>query len=246
MSTLADAAEVAAASDPTPFREGVREAVPFLVGVAPLALAIGATLAASDVPTFAGWLAGPAIFGGAAQLMTIQMLDAGALPWVIVLSAVIVNSRVLIYGAALAPWFAHATLRTRLLVSIPVIDPLFFQVQPRFAKGDLSGRGRTAYYAGAAALLTGGWMAVQAVGIAAGDALPGFLHLEMAAALVFAGFVANVARTRPAVAAATVAGIVAVAGSGLPFQTGLSVAIVSGLVGGSAVSRVLSHAKDQS
>lgn len=234
MSTLTrpTTAVSSAPSTRTAMGEGMREVIPFVLGVLPLALAIGAMLAESSVSALAGWLAGPAIFGGAAQLLTIQMLDAGAAPAVIIVSAVLVNSRVLFYGAAIAPWFAEAGLRTRLLVAIPLIDPLFIQSQQRFARGDLDQRGRTAYYSGAAVVLVVAWMSVQAIALLVGGTLPDYLSLEMAAPLVFAGFLANLAKGRPALTAASVGGVIAVTGSFLPYQLSLSAGVVAGLVAG--------------
>jgi predicted branched-subunit amino acid permease len=216
-----------------------------VLGVLPLGLAIGATLATSSVPALAGWLAGPAIFGGAAQLLTIQLIDAGSAAVVIVLSAILVNARVLVYGAAIAPWFAEASLRTRLLVAVPLIDPLFLLAQPRFQRGDLDQRSRTAYYTGAALTLLGAWIAVQAAALLVGGVVPQALQLSMAAPLVFAGYLAHLTRTRPAVVAAGTAAVVAVAGSGLPFQSALSVGVLAGLTAGWVAGRP-SSAKESS
>lgn len=221
----------------TRFWEGAREVLPMALGVLPLALAIGVALASSSVPALAGWLSGPAIFGGAAQLLTIQMIDDGAATAVIVVSALLVNARVVVYGAALAPWFAEATLRTRLLVAFPIIDPLFLLAQPRFERGDLDQRSRTAYYAGAAFTLVGVWMSVQAAALLVGGVVPEELQLSMAAPLVFAGYLAHVTRTRSAVVAAGTAAVVAVAGSGLPFQSALSAGVLAGLVAGWGAGR---------
>jgi branched chain amino acid efflux pump len=59
---------------------GVRAMVPWMFGVGPYGLVIGVSAAQADIPTFAGWLTGPAIFSGSAQMATIQLLDAGAAP----------------------------------------------------------------------------------------------------------------------------------------------------------------------
>ena len=45
------------------------------------------------------------ILAGAAQLATVQMLDAGTAPLVVIVSALVINARILLYSAALAPWF---------------------------------------------------------------------------------------------------------------------------------------------
>jgi predicted branched-subunit amino acid permease len=217
---------------------GSRDIVPLTVGVLPIGLAIGATIGASDsVPTLAGLMGGPVIVGGAAQLLTIRMLDAGAAPVAILVSALLVNARVLMYGAALAPWFREPSVRQRLLVAFPLIDPTFFVSTSRFARGDLDQSGRLAYYAGAATTLMLAWIGIQALGIAAGGALPDAVGLHLAAPLAFAGLLAKSVSGRPALAAAGTAGLVAVVGTGLPFQVGMLLAVLAGITAGGVVAR---------
>lgn len=227
----------AAGSVRRPFLAGAREIAPFVIGVLPIALAVGTLVSSSSVPALTGWLAGPLIFGGAAQLLTIQLLDAGAAPAAIIASALLVNSRVLMYSAAIAPWYAQASLRARLLVAVPLIDPLFLAAQPRFERGDLDQRERLAWWAGAATLLVVCWMAVQGIAQALSTSVPQSADLHMAAPLVFVGVLAKLAHGRPAVAAAAVAAAVAVVGTPLPFQSAMSLGIVAGLLAAVVVSR---------
>jgi predicted branched-subunit amino acid permease len=46
------------------------------------------------------------VFGGTAQLLAVQLLDTGASVAVVALGALVVNARMLLYGAALAPYTA--------------------------------------------------------------------------------------------------------------------------------------------
>lgn len=73
--------------------------VPWLVGTAPFGLVNGIGVAQADVPTFAGWLAGPLIFAGSAQVATISMLDGGAAPLVVIVAALAINLRLVMYSA---------------------------------------------------------------------------------------------------------------------------------------------------
>jgi predicted branched-subunit amino acid permease len=50
----------------------------------------------------AGWLTGPLIYAGSAQVATIEMLDAGAGPIVVVVAALIINIRLILYSATMA------------------------------------------------------------------------------------------------------------------------------------------------
>lgn len=238
MTAFAATVPVARRRTRSAFVSGARDLMPMVIGVLPLGLAIGTVIADSSVPPMAGWLAGPLIFGGAAQLLTVEMLDSGAAPVVIVVSALLVNSRIMVYGAAIAPWFREASLRDRLLVAAPLIDPLFLVCEPRFAEGDQDQRERIAYYAGGATLLLVAWMAVQAVAIGLTTSVPASAGLHLAAPLAFVGMLANATKSRPAVASAAVACFVAVAGTGLPYQSAMSLGIVAGLVAGIVTARI--------
>jgi predicted branched-subunit amino acid permease len=215
--------------------EGARDITPMVIGVAPFGLAIGAAIGASSVGTAEGLASGPAIFAGAAQLSVIQMLDSGVTPAVIVLSALMINARLLLYSASLASWFRGSSLPQRLLLAIPVIDQLYFTCGPRFEQGDLDRRGRVAYYSGAASFLTSTWVATQAVAIVAGARVPESVGLHVAAPLALAGLLAKSLADGKAIAAAVCGGVVAVIGVGLPYSSAVLVATLCGVAAGTAL-----------
>lgn len=209
--------------------EGGRDITPMVIGVIPLAIAIGATIGTSTLSATQGVVSAGAILAGAAQLNTIELIDAGAAAPVTIASALIINARLLLYSATIAPWFRGEPLRRRLLLALPVIDQLHFTVLPRFERGDLDGRGRRAYYAGAAAWLVSAWVATQAVAIASVGQAPAWLGLHVAAPLALVGLLARSTVDRRTRIAAVVAGLAAVVGVGLPFHSSVLVAIVAGI-----------------
>ncbi|MDX2381733.1 MAG: AzlC family ABC transporter permease [Acidimicrobiia bacterium] len=217
--------------------EGARDMVPMLLSVLPFALTIGAVLAASSIGQVEGLLSGPLILAGAAQLMAVQMLDDGVTPFVIVFSALLINARIVLYSAAMAPWFREESLGRRLLLAIPLIDPLYFVAGARFDRCDLDRRHRQAYYAGAAALLVTGWVVAQSVAIFAGARIPEGVGLHIGAPLALAGMLAKSTPTRPALVAAAAASVLVVIGAGLPFNSAVLIAAVGGIGAGALVSR---------
>jgi len=87
-------------------RRAGRDALPVVLAYLPFGLALGATLAATHLPPLIAWSSSPLLFGGAAQLLAVQLLDTGASVGVVVLGALVVNARMLLYSAALAPYTA--------------------------------------------------------------------------------------------------------------------------------------------
>jgi predicted branched-subunit amino acid permease len=203
-----------------------------VIGVIPFALAIGAAVGASSLTRGEGVLSGPVILAGAAQLSVVQMLDAGAAPLVIVLSALMINARLLLYSASLAPWFRDEPLRHRLLLALPVIDQLHFTCTPRFERGDLDERGRRAYYVGAATWLAGAWFAAQAAAIVVGANVPDAVGLDVAAPLALVGLLAKSTVDRRSVLAAIVAAAVTTVAVVLPFHSAVLVGTLAGIAAG--------------
>jgi len=57
-------------------------------------------------PTLAGWLTGPTIYAGSAQVAAIELLDVGAGPAVVVLTVLIINLR-LVFHSDSSPQFGQ-------------------------------------------------------------------------------------------------------------------------------------------
>jgi predicted branched-subunit amino acid permease len=218
-------------------RNGVRDMTPMAVGIIPFGLAVGATIAASDVGIWVGLASAPMILAGAAQLATLQMLDEGSSPAVIVVSALLINLRIPLYGASLAPWFRGVRLRTRLLLATAVIDQTHFVCEPRFEAGDLDRRGRVAYYSGAGGWLIAVWLGSQVAAVVVGAELPESARLDMAAPLALVGLLAKSVGSRPSALAALVGTVVVTVGAGLPFHTAALVATLVAIAAAVVVDR---------
>lgn len=217
--------------------EGARDVTPMVLGLVPFAIAVGSAVSASSLSRAAGLLSGPAMLAGSAQLATVEMLDAGTSPLVVIVAALVINARLILYSASLAPWFAGRPLWGRLLLAVPVIDQMHFTCAPRFERGDLDLRGRTWYYIGAATWLVGTWTSVQALTIVIGANLPDTIGLEVAAPLVLVGLLAKSATDRSAVVAVVVGLVVAVVGIGLPMHTSVLVGTLLGIAAGVASTK---------
>jgi predicted branched-subunit amino acid permease len=215
--------------------EGARDMTPMVLGVVPFAVAVGAAVSTSSLTTAQGLASGPVILAGSAQLAAVEMLDLGTAAVVVIVSALVINARIILYSTALAPWFREQSLGRRLLLAVPVIDQMHFLVTPRFQKGDLDASGRVAYYAGAGTWLVSAWLGTQALAIVVGARLPDSVGLELAAPLVMAGLLAKSTVSRPTVVAALVAGVLAVVGAGLPMHTSMLVATLVGIAAGRVV-----------
>jgi predicted branched-subunit amino acid permease len=217
--------------------EGARDITPMMLSVLPFGLTIGAVLASSSIGTFEALISGPITLAGAAQLTAVQMLDDGVAPIVIVISALLINARIILYSTAMAPWFRDESLGRRLLLAIPLIDQLYFTCSARFERCDLDRRQRQAYYAGGAALLVTGWIAAQSVAIVAGAQVPDGVGLQVGAPLALAGLLAKSTADRPSCVAASSAAVHVVGCVVIPIHTGVLVSTLGAVAIATVVAR---------
>ena len=209
---------------------GARTMVPWLAGIVPLGLVIGVSAAQADVPTLAGWLTGPLIYAGSAQVATIGMLDAGAALVIVVASALIINIRLIFYSATMARYWRGTPWWWQLAAAYLIVDP---SVAVGLDGYQRLGRGRGhAHYLGGAVLLWVSWLAAIAAGAMVGAGLPTWLHLEFVIPLYLVGQaiakLAHPAQRRAILAAATVALLALSA----PLQLGIAMAIAAGVTAG--------------
>src|SRR5215471_15825597 len=221
ISLVADRRDIAA---------GARAMMPWLAGVVPFGLVIGLSAARADVPALAGWLTGPLIYSGSAQVATIGMLDAGAAPVVVVTAALIINIRLIFYSATMARYWRGTPWWWRLVAAYLLVD---LSVAVGLNGYRRLSRGRAhAHFLGGAVLLWVCWLAAIGVGATAGAGLPAWLHLEFVIPLYLVGQaiakLANPAMRRAIFVAATVALLALSA----PLQLGIVLAISAGIAAG--------------
>ena len=214
---------------------GARAMAPFLLGTTPFGLLIGVSAAQSDLPTLTGWLTGPAMFSGTAQIAAIQMLDAGAAWYAVVLTVMVISLRLILYSAAMATYWRGTPLRWRLLGGYLLVDPSFAVGVDGYDRHTDRRRGHT-YYLGGALVLWGTWLAALAVGATAGAQLPDWLQLEFLIPLSLIGEI--VPKLREAIIrwAVLAASVVSLACLTMPMHLGISVGIVAGIAAGATAS----------
>lgn len=218
------------------FAGGARAMAPFLVGVVPFGVVIGATVAESGISETAGWATSWSIYAGSAQLAVIELVDSGAAPVVAVAAALAVNSRLVLYSGAMAGHWRDKPLGWRALAAYLLVDPSFAVGSDGYANKARSPSPHV-YYFGAAITLWVAWQAAIVFGIMAGGSVPEGLELEFAVPLYLVANVLKTAKTRSARVAAVVAAVSALVATALPFRLGIITAIVAGMGAGLAGDR---------
>ncbi len=213
------------------FRAGFVDMLPAALALMPFGLVCGVGAAAAGA-SLAGAIGLSAIvFSGAAQILSAQLLAAGAPVAVIVLTCFVAGLRFLIYSAAIAPYLRPLPPRWQKTLAFLLTDQVFAAGVRRFdAGGDARAAG--AHFLGSGFALWLFWQFTNVAGYFAGNLIPPAWSLDFAVPLCFIALVAPHFRSSPTIIAALVAGVGVLALAALPMKLNLIVAGVAGILAG--------------
>lgn len=177
-------------------------------------------------------------FAGSSQAVLTQFLSGGAPLLIAVASGLVVNLRMAVYSAAIAPRIAGATPKQRLLWAAFLVDQTFISNEVRHQRGAYAGH-ELAFYLGCAAVLWPWWIVMNAVGAFAGAKLPASWQLDFTIPLSFVAMVVPLLKSRPQVLAALAGGAAGVLFFALPLKLGLIAACALGTAVGMLVDALL-------
>lgn len=215
------------------FFAGMRAQAPLLVGVAPFGMAYGAYAANTGLPVGLSQAMSAIVFGGASQFVAVRLIANDVPGAIIVLATLLVNMRHMLYSAALAPYTDHLARRWRWLLAYLLTDEAYATAITRYRRGAASVHAHWFFF-GTGVALWATWQAATAIGLFVGAAVPDSWSLDFALPLTFLAILMPALRGRPSVAAAVVAGVVAVIGFRWPYGTGLLMAMLAGMATGIA------------
>jgi len=167
------------------------------------------------------------IFAGASQMAAMQLLEIGSPVLIIVLTIAIVNLRFLMYSSSLAVHFQKLPLAWKFLIGYAMTDQAYVLPISKFEQTDQIIKHW--YYIGVGATMWTTWQLGSMTGMFLKGAIPEEWSLGFAIPLTFLALLTPAVRDKPTVLAALSAGVVAVAGNGLPNNLGLMLAAFIGI-----------------
>ena len=170
------------------FSRGMLDIAPHMLSVIPFGIICGAIGVDLGFNPYLVYAMSIIIFGGASQIVFLQLLSGGASSLVAVTSVGVINSRHLLYGAVLSEYLEKLSLIKKLLISYVVVDQGFAESNKFFKKNKteqylhyhLLGTGITMWVC---------WQIATLAGIILGSFVPEELGLKFAIPLTFIAMV---------------------------------------------------------
>jgi predicted branched-subunit amino acid permease len=205
------------------FMVGARASIPIIAAVLPFGLLFGALAVDNGLTGADAMLMSGIIFGGASQMVGIQLFGEHVAPWLIVLSIFAVNFRHVLYSAAFGRRISSWPLLQKALGFFLLTDPQFAEAERRIENGQpLS----FAWYIGMGAPIWLFAVAMAGLGAHFGTFVqdPRALGLDFLLPIYFLGMVMSFRKRPlwlPVVAVSAVASVLAVRLVGSPWHIAL-------------------------
>ena len=104
------------------FQLGLKKALPFIFIVGPFGLVFGTIASNAELSVIEALSFSVFVMAGSAQLTALQLMLDGSPTLIVVLSALAVNPRMMMYSASLTPYLGKAPLKQRILAAYSTLD----------------------------------------------------------------------------------------------------------------------------
>src|SRR5215210_5350215 len=220
------------------FVSGAKAIVPVLLALIPFAVAFGATAMGGGLSALEALAMSMFVFAGAAQLAAIPLISAGASVAVIVLTVLVINLRMTLYSASLAPHFRRLPAGWKGLLSYLLTDQAYAATITRFDEGQREEPDKHWYYLGVALAVWVTWQTSSMLGVFLGSWASEGWSLDFVLPLTFIALAVPAIKDRATTAAALSAGGTAVLAASMPLNLGLITAALVGVLGGLVAENV--------
>ena len=222
---------------------GARAISPVLLALVPFGTAFGAAAMGSGLSALEALGMSVFVAAGAAQLAAVQLVAAGASVAVVVLTVLVINLRLALYSASIAPHFRRLPLLWKGLLSFHLTDQAYMATITRFEEGEVEQQNRRWYFLGVGLSIWTTWQAATAAGILLGAWASEGWSLDFVMPLIFIALAVPAVKDRTTGAAALSAGVAAMFVAAMPLNLGLIAATLIGVVGGLTAQRVVGRSR---
>ena len=220
------------------FLKGIIDVSPLMIPVVPFGLIFGILAIDIGFSPLATMGMSLIIFGGASQIVLLQLFSGGASSLVIISSVGAVNSRHLLYGAVVSEHVSDLKLIWKIIISYFLIDQAFARSNEYFKKNNdknkyfhLIGGGVTCWVI---------WQTTTFLGIILGSAIPEKLGLSFAVPLTFLALIVNDFRKIINVIVIIISGLISTLGYNyIPYKAYVIVAALGGLLTAIILTKII-------
>ncbi|WP_435086690.1 AzlC family ABC transporter permease [Candidatus Pelagibacter bacterium nBUS_33] len=211
------------------FFKGIADVSPLMIPVVPFGIIFGVLAIDLGLKPITAMAMSIIIFGGASQIIFLQLFSAGASSLIILSSVGAVNSRHLLYGAVLSEHMSGFKMTWKIIISYFLVDQAFAVTNSYLKKSTDKDKAFHSFGAGATCWVI--WQITTIIGIFLGSIIPEKLGLSFAVPLTFLALIVDDLRKLINIIVIIISGLIATLGYEIiPFKAYVIVAAISGLI----------------
>ena len=218
--------------------QGVRAASPFLLVIAPFGTLFGVLATEAGLNIFETLTFSVVVIAGAAQFVSLQLLQEHVPALIVLASALAVNLRMAMYSAAITPHLGGLPLWKRALSAYFLIDQTYAASALNFERHpEKTLAQKFAFFMGTMTPTCPPWYGFTLLGAWLGEAVPADVGLDFALPIAFLAMIAPALRSGAHVVAALVATVGALLLAWMPYNLGVLCAAALGMIAGAETER---------
>lgn len=204
----------------TYFRQGFRSILPIISGIIPFGAVMGSAFAEANLSFWQAALMDTVVYAGAAQLASVDLMKINAAAFVVVGTGLVINSRFLLYSAAMAPYLKDSGFWTKFFASLTLTDQSYaaFTANHDKLKTD---RAVVEFYVGSAVCMLLTWHLSVLAGFIFGNFAPASWSLDYAVPLSFVALLIPTLKTKSHVLIAVISSVLSLLFFSFPLKTGV-------------------------
>jgi len=227
-----------AASSKSAYLRGILACAPFVMMAAPFGMLFGVVGAEAGLTLAQVMAFSTVVIAGAAQFTAVQLMTEAAPAVLVVVSALAVNLRMVMYSAALQPHLRGSSMWQRIVAAYTLFDNTYAISNQEFE--DHPGkpaRENAWFFLGTATPMVPTWILATYLGAVLGNQIPDAFALDFAMPVLFLSLVGPALRSLAHIGAAFAAVVLSLAFAWLPFNLGLIVAALPAMAIGAELER---------
>jgi len=225
------------------FLKGIKDVSPLMIPVVPFGIIFGVLAIELGFNGYTTMGMSIIIFGGASQIIFLQLFSSGASSLIILSSVGAVNSRHLLYGTVLSEHLSDLKLSWKIIISYFLVDQAF-AVSNSYLKNN-NDKNKHFHLFGAGFTCWTIWQITTFVGVILGSVIPDKLGLTFAIPLTFLALLVNDFRKLVNVIVILVSGTIATLGYQIiPFKAYVIVASLLGLIVAFILTKLINKKND--
>ena len=216
------------------FWKGAASIAPLMPGAVMFGLAFGALIDVVGLPAWMAPYASSTVSAGASQIAIVEALRQDAPAVIAIITALVINARLALYSAALAPVFSAFPRRWQLGLAYLMTDQSAAVSALRAHEWPDPVRRRW-FILGVSGPFTMIWILGTAAGVVLGPVIPDAWQIGFIVPLMFLAVMVPALTTWPAVAAAAISTAVVLILKDLPYGLNVLLGSLAGIILGSLV-----------